>query len=213
MREGVFAAHFSPIMEGVIERLARLGKSVPESVELDYDLCYGDHCHRHEKEPEDAGLMTEVMNRLAASVRRRIDWVHLPVPRARSDDAFLLSAANPQAGPAHRNLPWADPSDRRRSGNAEAYRSRIAAPANFRHRLRMRHGPASAGFHSRDSRPARRVRTTSLMRIFFVTGIGPWHAAARNSSVTASGCTPLVLPRRIFFTPKTYTFARCRPPR
>ena len=88
MREGVFAAHFSPIMEGVIERLARLGKSVPESVELDYDLCYGDHCHRHEKEPEDAGLMTEVMNRLAASVRRRIDWVHLPVPRARSDDAF-----------------------------------------------------------------------------------------------------------------------------
>ncbi|MSQ71698.1 MAG: hypothetical protein EXR27_10495 [Betaproteobacteria bacterium] len=88
MLEGVFPAHFMPLMEGIIERLARLGDHVPESVELGYHLCYGDHRHRHEKEPQDAGMMTEVMNRLAAAVKRRIDWLHLPVPRERSDDAF-----------------------------------------------------------------------------------------------------------------------------
>jgi len=99
MLEGVFPAHFAPLMPGIVERLRRLGELVPERVELGYHLCYGDHKHRHEKEPEDTGLLTEVMNRLAAGVRRRIDWIHLPVPRGRDDEAYFRPLAEARLDP------------------------------------------------------------------------------------------------------------------
>lgn len=99
MLEGVFPAHFVPLMEGVIDRLCRLGERVPDGVELGYHLCYGDHRHRHEKEPADTGLLTGVMNRLAAAVGRRIDWIHLPVPRGRSDDAYFRPLAGLELDP------------------------------------------------------------------------------------------------------------------
>jgi hypothetical protein len=72
-----------------IARLARMGSWVPEGVELGYHLCYGDFEHRHGREPQDTGPMVEIANGIAAAVQRDINWMHMPVPRDRSDDAYV----------------------------------------------------------------------------------------------------------------------------
>jgi hypothetical protein len=87
--EGVFwKAHFSDPEGGIIERLVRLCDAVPGKVEVGYHLCYGDSGHQHFKQPKDAAMMVLVANRVAADGRRKINWMHLPVPRNRTDDAF-----------------------------------------------------------------------------------------------------------------------------
>ncbi|WP_051162559.1 hypothetical protein [Nocardia brevicatena] len=51
--EGVFpswfGADYPTQLEGVVQRLIRLGKAVPEAVDLGYHLCYGDFGHRHSR--------------------------------------------------------------------------------------------------------------------------------------------------------------------
>jgi hypothetical protein len=69
--------------------LVDLGNRVPAGVELMFHLCYGDSNHRHVVEPTDMGDMVELTNRLARGIGRRIDLVHMPVPRDRSDDAYF----------------------------------------------------------------------------------------------------------------------------
>ena len=66
----------------------RLGDQVPDDVELGYHLCYGDAGHKHFKEPDDTSKLVAVANALAADLRRRLDWFHLPVPIGRTDDAY-----------------------------------------------------------------------------------------------------------------------------
>ncbi|MDF3608361.1 hypothetical protein PE067_20765 [Paracoccus sp. DMF-8] len=74
---------------GIIERLIRLGYAVPDGVELGYHLCYGNMGLKHFKEPEDTGLIVEIANPLFAGVQRPINWIHLPVPIDRDDDAYF----------------------------------------------------------------------------------------------------------------------------
>lgn len=76
------------------ERLVRLGNAVPDGVELGYHLCYGDFQHRHFVEPADTGQLTAVANRIAAGLERRLDWIHLPVPRDRTDEAYFAPLAD-----------------------------------------------------------------------------------------------------------------------
>ena len=74
---------------------ARLAAFVPDGVELGYHLCYGDAPPapgakgKHFVEPRDAGLLTDAANRLAATVDRRIDFIHLPVPIERRDEDYV----------------------------------------------------------------------------------------------------------------------------
>jgi hypothetical protein len=75
---------------GVLERLVRIGNHLPESVELGYHLCYGDFQHQHIIQPKDTGLMVRVANRLSRQIGRSIQWIHMPVPRDRSDDAYFV---------------------------------------------------------------------------------------------------------------------------
>jgi hypothetical protein len=83
----------SPTMGDVhaelIDRVVRVSRAVPEDVELGYHLCYGDHFHRHLQEPTDTANVTEIANRVSAQVTRPIQWVHLPVPIERDDEAYL----------------------------------------------------------------------------------------------------------------------------
>jgi hypothetical protein len=72
----------------IIDRLVRLGNHVPEGVELAYHLCYGDFNHRHVVEPTDTALMVRFANALSQRIGRSIQWIHMPVPRARTDDAY-----------------------------------------------------------------------------------------------------------------------------
>ena len=75
--------------EEILTRLTRIGDYVPDGVELGYHLCYGDSGHKHFMEPEDTSLLVEVANGILAGVPRKIHWIHMPVPRNRTDEAYF----------------------------------------------------------------------------------------------------------------------------
>jgi hypothetical protein len=80
-----------PGMEKVFaESFARLGGSVPADVDLGFHLCYGDLDAAHFIQPRDATKMVELAQLIARSVKRPIQWLHMPVPIDRIDDAFFM---------------------------------------------------------------------------------------------------------------------------
>jgi len=87
--EGVRHAHFADVKAGVIERLATHCSRVRRDVELGVHLCYGSYGGRHWKEPESTASMVEVHNRLIEKLDRPIDYIHMPVPVDRGDDAYF----------------------------------------------------------------------------------------------------------------------------
>jgi hypothetical protein len=87
--EGIFPAHFSDIKQGIIDRLVRLGSVVPPGVELGYHLCYGDYQHEHFKQPVDTSTLVAIANGISAGLTRPVNWIHMPVPRDRTDDAYF----------------------------------------------------------------------------------------------------------------------------
>ena len=70
-------------------RLAKFIDWVPEGAAAGIHLCYGDYEHKHFKEPKDTGLMADFANAVFERVSRRVDWLHLPVPKDRDDDAYF----------------------------------------------------------------------------------------------------------------------------
>jgi len=91
--EGMFGDS-SQVKQEIIERLIRIGERVPADIELGYHLCYGDAGHKHFKEPEDTSKLVEIANAISASVKRPINWIHLPVPRNRTDEAYFAPLRN-----------------------------------------------------------------------------------------------------------------------
>ena len=87
--EGMSQPHFDDLETGIAERLTRLGAKIPEDVELGYHLCFGDAGHKHFKEPEDASRLTEIANSVLSGIARSVNWLHLPVPGNRTDDAYF----------------------------------------------------------------------------------------------------------------------------
>jgi hypothetical protein len=87
--EGLSPCRFDDPLSSFVERLARLGNGVPPGAEVGYHLCYGDFQHRHFTEPKDAAKLVEVTNGIAEETDRQVQWIHLPVPRDRDDDAFF----------------------------------------------------------------------------------------------------------------------------
>ncbi len=69
--------------------LGRLGDAVPPGVELGFHLCYGSPADEHLVQPRDAAILVEMMNGIGDAVSRRIDYMHIPVPRDRSDDVYF----------------------------------------------------------------------------------------------------------------------------
>jgi methionine synthase II (cobalamin-independent) len=97
--EGVREAHFAPVRDGVIERLALHCNQVPAPVELGVHLCYGNFGLRHWREPSDLANCVAVFNGLAARANRAIDYVHMPVPIERDDDAYFAPLDALRLGP------------------------------------------------------------------------------------------------------------------
>ena len=75
--------------------VGRMAALVPEGVELGFHHCYGDPPDaetghgKHWMEPRDAGAMVRLTNAMLDQIDRRVDWVHMPVPIERDDDAFF----------------------------------------------------------------------------------------------------------------------------
>ena len=70
--------------------IGRLSPRIPESVLLGMHLCYGDLEHTHLFEPKDLGVVVKMANLAVARAGRRFDFVHMPVPRNRADDAYFM---------------------------------------------------------------------------------------------------------------------------
>ena len=73
----------------IFDELARVGSLVPESVELGYHLCYGSPADEHLIMPKDMGILVEIANGLTSRLARRLDFLHLPVPKDRTDAAYF----------------------------------------------------------------------------------------------------------------------------
>jgi hypothetical protein len=73
----------------IARELARLGDLVPADVEMGYHLCYGSPADEHLVMPRDMALMVGMANDLRAALARRIDFLHMPVPRDRTDAAYF----------------------------------------------------------------------------------------------------------------------------
>ncbi len=90
---GVQLPYDDPV-EGAIERIARLAQLVDDEAEFGIHLCYGDPGHKHLIEPEDLGTSVAFANAIVERVPRRVDFIHMPVPRGRADDAYFAPLAN-----------------------------------------------------------------------------------------------------------------------
>lgn len=83
--EDFFQVWFGNDETEIVRLIARACARVPEAVELGVHLCYGDAGHKHWKEPADTAKLTSLANALAVAVEHHLGWIHLPVPRDRSD--------------------------------------------------------------------------------------------------------------------------------
>jgi len=81
------AATFSA--EDIARALARACQQVSADVEVGVHLCYGNPGGKHIIEPRDTSVMVDFANQFFAIVRRPIQWLHMPVPIARDDDAYF----------------------------------------------------------------------------------------------------------------------------
>ncbi len=79
--------------EDVFAELARLGDAVPDDVECGYHLCYGSPRDEHVVMPKDAAIMVELTQGLLARLRRPMDFLHIPVPKDRMDNAYYAPLA------------------------------------------------------------------------------------------------------------------------
>ncbi|PYI04304.1 hypothetical protein BO78DRAFT_431367 [Aspergillus sclerotiicarbonarius CBS 121057] len=85
-----FKPWFSPVMEGIVERVQRVSALIPAEVPLGFHLCYGDLGHKHFIEPEDLGLLVELANNIDRQISPRpLNWLHMPVPKSRDDPAYF----------------------------------------------------------------------------------------------------------------------------
>jgi hypothetical protein len=87
--ERYFPTRPADYKERVFALLGRLGDAVPGPVDMGYHLCYGSPADQHLVMPKDTTILTEIGQAIAARVRRRVDFLHLPVPRERDDAAYF----------------------------------------------------------------------------------------------------------------------------
>jgi hypothetical protein len=82
-----------------IDALRTIGDGTPATIELGYHLCYGSPADEHLVQPRDMGVMVEITNAITAGVTRPIDFVHMPVIKSRTDDAFFAPLDRLQLNP------------------------------------------------------------------------------------------------------------------
>jgi hypothetical protein len=86
--ENYFAVREPDYKEVVFRQFGRLAAAVPDEVELGFHLCYGSPGDQPLVRLHDAGVLVDLMNGIADNVRRRVDFLHIPVPRW-ADEAFF----------------------------------------------------------------------------------------------------------------------------
>lgn len=98
MIEGARDSRLTP--EEHLSRLVYVADLVPPDVELGFHFCYGYASRKHTIEPRDTELLMSIANHLAGHAERRLDFVHMPVPRDRDDEAFFRPLSALRLAPA-----------------------------------------------------------------------------------------------------------------
>ena len=57
-------------------------------VEVGVHLCYGDPGHKHIVEPRDTGTCVAFANAIWGEAKRKVEWIHLPIPRGWDQDGY-----------------------------------------------------------------------------------------------------------------------------
>ncbi len=96
--EDYFAGRPDDYQEQIAAALGRLGNAVPAPVDMGYHLCYGSPADEHLVMPKDTGILVEIANRIGDAVTRRLDFIHLPVPKDRTDEAYFRPLADLRLG-------------------------------------------------------------------------------------------------------------------
>jgi hypothetical protein len=110
----------------IFRELGRLGDAVPDSIEMGYHLCYGSPADEHLVQPKDLSILVEMMNGIARATKRAVDFMHIPVPKPRTDSAFFAPLQQwPRASNTHLYLGLIHHDDE--AGD----RARIAAARQF----------------------------------------------------------------------------------
>lgn len=73
----------------ILDSLGGIGDMVPGAIDLGYHLCYGSPQDEHMVQPKDLAVCVEMANGIAGAVARPSQFIHMPVPRERSDPAFF----------------------------------------------------------------------------------------------------------------------------
>jgi hypothetical protein len=89
VHEGFFPDRPPDYAEQIEAELARLGDAVPAEVEMGYHLCYGSPADEHLVMPRDLGVLVAMTRAIRRSLRRGMDFLHLPVPRDRTDADYF----------------------------------------------------------------------------------------------------------------------------
>jgi hypothetical protein len=87
--EGFFPERPADYEHRIVAELARLGEAVPSDVEMGYHLCYGSPADEHLVMPRDMGVMVGMANAVRQALGRRMDFLHMPVPKDRTDAAYF----------------------------------------------------------------------------------------------------------------------------
>jgi hypothetical protein len=92
--EGVLPHALANPDADIASRLVRIGNHVPDDVELGFHLCYGDSGGRHFKEPDDTSKLVAIANAISRGLTRSLGWLHMPVPKERSDPDYYRALSN-----------------------------------------------------------------------------------------------------------------------
>ena len=96
LKDAYFETYFSPVKAGILERLKRLAAAVESDVEMGFHICYGNIGGIPFIPPEDMGLMVDLTNSIVQDLTstHAIKYIHMPVPRDRTDDQFFKPLAD-----------------------------------------------------------------------------------------------------------------------
>ena len=87
--EGWFPSPYEDFRKACVEHVAAVGNWIDDDVDMGFHLCYGDWQHKHLQQPDDIANVVELTNGFLAGVERPVQFLHLPVPIDRDDDAYF----------------------------------------------------------------------------------------------------------------------------
>jgi hypothetical protein len=86
--EGYFPEREPGYKAAAFSQFSRLAAAVPQQVELGFHLCYGSPGDQPLLRLGDASVLVELMNGIENAVSRKVDFIHVPVPKSAGEPFF-----------------------------------------------------------------------------------------------------------------------------